>query len=53
MNNAVSRKAVENVRKHRNIKLKKNILVSEANYYTNNISQKIYQQQKLEKLKYF
>ena len=39
MNNAVFRKPVENVRKHRNIKLvtterRRNYLVSEPNYYT-------------------
>ena len=42
MNNAVFRKTVENVRKHRDIKLvttetKRNYLVSEPNYYTNKI----------------
>ena len=39
MNNAVFGKTMENVRKHRNIKLvatnkKRNILVSEPNYHT-------------------
>ena len=39
MNNAVFQKAMENVRKHRNIKLaiterRRNYLVSEPNYYT-------------------
>ena len=42
MNNAVFRKTIENVRKHRDIKLvttetKRNYLVSEQNYYTNKI----------------
>ena len=48
MNNAVSGKTMENVRKHRNIKLvttDKNTskLVSEPNYHTMNYIQKIYQ----------
>ena len=39
MNNAVFRKAMENVRKHRNVKLlttnkKRNYLVSEPSYHT-------------------
>ena len=46
MNNAVFGKTMENVRKHRNIKLVKtesrNYLVSEPNYHTTKFSQKIY-----------
>ena len=47
MNNAVFGKAIENVRKHRNIKLVttkrgRNYLVSEPNYHTTNLSQKMY-----------
>ena len=46
MNNSVSGKTMENVRKHRNIKLVKtesrNYLVSEPNYHTTKFSQKIY-----------
>ena len=48
MNNAVFRKTVENVTKHRDIKLvtterKRNYLVSEPNYHTTMLfSQKIY-----------
>ena len=42
MNNAVFRKTIENVRKHRDIKFvttetKRNYLVSELNYYTKKI----------------
>ena len=46
INNAVFGKTMENVRKHRNIKLVKtesrNYLVSEPNYHTTKFSQKIY-----------
>ena len=47
MNNAVFGKTIENMRKHRNIKLvttekRKNYLVSEPNYHTTSFSQKIY-----------
>ena len=43
MNNAVFRKTVENLRKHRDIKLvpneaKRNFLLSEPNYHTRKIS---------------
>ena len=47
MNNAVFGKTMENVRKHRDIKLvttdKKNKLVSEPNYHAMIIFQKMYQ----------
>ena len=47
MNNAVFEKAMENVRKHRNIKLvtterRRNYLVSEPNYHTTVFHKKIY-----------
>ena len=47
MNNAVFRKTMENVRKHRNMKLvtterRGNYLASEPNYNTINFLQKIY-----------
>ena len=47
MNNAVFGKTMENVRKHRDIKLvttdkRRNQLVSEPNYYTINAFQKTY-----------
>ena len=47
VNNAIFGKTMENVRKHRNIKLvtterRRNYLVSEPNYHTKNFSQKIY-----------
>ena len=46
MNNAVFGKTMENVRKHRNIKLvtpdKSNQFASENNYHTTNIFQKIW-----------
>ena len=46
MNNSVFGKTMENVRKHRDIKLvttdeKRNKLVSEPNYYPRNVFQKI------------
>ena len=49
MNNAVFGKTVENVRKHKDIRLvindtRWNILVSEPNYHTKNGFQKIYWQ---------
>ena len=48
LNNAVFGKTMENVRKHRDIKLvttdkKRSKLVSEPNYHTMNYIQKIYQ----------
>ena len=48
VNNAVFGKTMENIRKHRDIKLvtankKRNKLVSEPNYHTINYIQKIYQ----------
>ena len=51
MNNAVFGKTMENVRKHRDIKLvtidgRRNQLVSEPNYHKQNTFQKIYWQQK-------
>ena len=51
MNNAVFGETLENVRKHRDIKLittkrRRNYLVSQPNYHTQSFSQKIYQQQK-------
>ena len=51
MNNAVFGKTMENVRKHRDIKLvtidrRRSQLVSEPNYHTQNTFQKIYWQQK-------
>ena len=51
MNNSVFGKTMENVRKHRDIKLvtidrRRNQLVSEPNYHTQNTFQKIYWQQK-------
>ena len=47
MHNAVFGKTIENVRKHRDIKLvtteeRRNYLVSEPNYRTTNFSEKIY-----------
>ena len=47
MCNAVFGKTLENVRKHRNIKLvtterRRNYLVSEPNYHTTKFSQKVY-----------
>ena len=47
MNNAVLGKTMENVRKHRDIKLvtterRRNYLVSEPNYHTTTFSQNIY-----------
>ena len=47
MNNSVSGKTMENLRKHRDIKLvttdkKRNQLVSEPNYHATNGSQKTY-----------
>ena len=47
MNNAASGKTVENVRKHRDIKLvtterRKNYLVSEPNYHTTSLSHKFF-----------
>ena len=52
MNNAVYGKTMENVRKHRYIKLAKiearrNQLVSEVNYHSQKFYRKIQQQQKL------
>ena len=49
MNNSVSGKTMEDVRNHRDIKLvtsneRRNKLVSEPNYHTKNIFQKIYKQ---------
>ena len=51
MNNAVFEETMENVRKHRDIKLvtrdkRRNQIVSEPNYHTKNIFQKIEWQQK-------
>ena len=47
MNNAVFGEPLENVRKHRDIKLvttkrRRNYLVSQPNYHTQSFSQKIY-----------
>ena len=47
MNNAVFGKTIENVEKHRHIKLltterRRNYLVSEVNYHTKSFSQNIY-----------
>ena len=51
MNNEVFGKTMENVKKHRDIKLVttneiRKSLVSEPNYHMTNVFQKIYQQQK-------
>ena len=57
MNNVVFGKTMENVRKHRDIKLvtterRRNYLVSEPNYYARNFFRENFQQLKWKKLKY-
>ena len=57
MNNAVFEKTMENMRKHRNIKLetterRRNYLVSEPNYHTTKFLAENHKQYKREKLKY-
>ena len=59
MNNAVFRKSMENVRKHRDIKLvtterRRNYLVSEPNYHTTKFfTEKLLAAQMKKKQKYF
>ena len=55
MNYAGFEKSLENVRKHGGVKVvtferRNNYLISEPNYHTTNVFQKIYQQQKLKKI---